>query len=138
MNATTKSACLAALLAAFALSAGADPLPAEQRQGAVAFRSGGIGEDEAAAMLAAARDYPLALEFVARSGEDRGGWLADVDVAIRDGRGNEVLHTRANGPVLLARLPAGRYTVTAQNGEAQRTQRVDVPAHGTRRVVLGW
>lgn len=113
-------------------------LPPERQQGPVVYRTGGIGEDEAQAMKDAARQYPLALEFVARTGEDRGGYLADVDVSIQDRGGNQVLQTKAAGPFLLARLPAGHYVVTASNQDARRSQRVDVSARGSKRIVFGW
>jgi hypothetical protein len=135
-----RSAC--AYAAAFALPVlAADfsaDLPVEQKQGAVAYRSGGVGEDEAKAMQEAARRYPLALEFVARTGEERGGWLADVDVAIHDRRGNAVMESKASGPFLLVRLPPGSYVVTANYEGMQRSQRVAVAERGTRRVVFGW
>jgi hypothetical protein len=128
-------AALGTAASAYALAA-AD-LPPEQQQGSVAYRTGGIGEDEAKAMQDAARQYPLALEFVARTGEERGGWLADVDVSIKDSRGNPVLQARADGPFLLARLPAGQYVVTAKYQDAQRSQRI-VVGRKAQRVVFGW
>jgi len=130
--------CAAFGIAVSAAPAAAADLPPEQQQGAVVYRTGGIGEDEARAMQDASRQYPLALEFVARTGEDRGGFLADVDVSIQDRGGNQVLQAKAAGPFLLARLPAGRYVVTAKNEDSRRSRRVDIPSRGTRRVVFGW
>ncbi|MDD5250336.1 MAG: carboxypeptidase-like regulatory domain-containing protein [Rhodocyclaceae bacterium] len=130
-------AALAATLPAFAEPA-EDALPLEHSQGLVTYRSGGIGEDEAKAMRQIARQYPLQLEFVAHEGDARGAYVADVNVSIRDGRGKEVLQTKADGPFLLARLPAGRYVVTAQYQDSQRERRVNVPAHGAEHVVFGW
>jgi hypothetical protein len=131
-----RGALAGAILAALPVVA-AD-LPSEQKQGVAVFRSGGVGEDEAKAMQEAARQYPLALEFVARSGEDRGGWLTDVDVAIRDGRGNAVMQSKASGPFLLVRLPPGSYVVSASYEGSQRSQRVTIPVRGTRHVLFGW
>lgn len=130
-------ALCAAIAAAAAMAA---DLPPERQQGSVVYRTGGIGEDEAKAMQEAARRYPLVLEFVAASGDrdSRGGWLADVDVSIKDSRGNAVLQTKADGPFLLARLPAGRYVVTARYEDAQRSRRVDVSGSKPQRVVFGW
>jgi hypothetical protein len=122
--------------AAPAMTAG--DLPPERQQGNIAYRTGGIGEDEAKAMQDAARQYPLTLEFAARTGEDRGGYLADVDVAIRDGHGKQVLQTRADGPFLLVRLPPGRYVVTAKHEDTQRSRRIDVSGRGAHRVVFSW
>ncbi|HEX8989216.1 MAG TPA: carboxypeptidase-like regulatory domain-containing protein [Rhodocyclaceae bacterium] len=129
-------ASLGAAASAYALAA--PDLPPEQHQGAVSFRTGGIGEDESKAMQQAAHQYPLELEFVSRSGDSAGGYLADVDVAIRDAHGSPVLQTRADGPFLLAKLPPGRYTVTAQYQASQLSRRVEIPAHGAQHVLFGW
>jgi hypothetical protein len=130
------SLAVTASAAAYALTA--PDLPPEHQQGNIAFRTGGIGEDEAKAMQDAAHQYPLALEFVARTGEEKGGWLAGVDVSIKDGGGNVVLRTTADGPFLLARLPAGHYVVTARYQDAQRSQPVEVSGRKSKRVVFGW
>lgn len=122
---------------AMAVAAAAD-LPPERIQGEVLYRSGGIGEDEAKAMQEAAREYPLALEFVAREGDGHGAFLADVDVSIRDAGGNQVLRTRSDGPYLLARLPAGRYVITARHEDTPHERRITIPARGGRHVTFGW
>ncbi len=43
-----------------------DALPQEKLQGAIRYRSGGIGQDEVKAMQEVASRYPLQLVFVAR------------------------------------------------------------------------
>lgn len=86
-------------------------LPAVQSQNGITFVTGGIGKPEATAMKAAAKRYDLMLVFA-----DRGGhYLADVKVKIEDREGNTVLDI-VSDPILLANLPAGRYTVRADMG----------------------
>jgi hypothetical protein len=133
---TVLCAALGAATPTFAASA--PNLPPEHHVGIVSYRSGGVGDDEAKAMQEIARQYPLELEFVAHEGNGHAAFLADVDVAIRDGGGNLVLQTTTDGPFLLARMPAGRYLVTAKYDNAQRIRHISVPAHGGRRVVFGW
>lgn len=130
---------LAALAVAPAFAA-MDPhaaLPAERQQGVVAYRSGGIGEDESRAMRREASSYPLELLFVARQGK-HDDYLADMPVTIRDAKGDTVFHGRSDGPYFLARLPAGRYTVISRNRGESVTRHVAVKDHGTRRVVFEW
>jgi hypothetical protein len=92
------------------------PLPAEKVAGQIHYVTGGVGQDEADAFRQAQRDYSLALEFGNQT-KPRAQFTADVKVLIRDARGNTVLDAVADGPFLLARLPAGRYTIRAtQNG----------------------
>ena len=93
------------------------PLPAEKIAGQVRYVTGGVGHEEAEAFRHAQRDYSLVLEFGHQTAP-RAQFAADVSVLIRDARGNTVLDTVSDGPFLLARLPAGRYTIRAtQNGK---------------------
>ena len=79
--------------------------------GNVTYVSGGIGQEEAAA-LRHESNYPLALEFI-RNGESGVEFLAGVSVTIKDSRGDVVLDAPSEGPLLLAKLPEGKYRVIA-------------------------
>jgi hypothetical protein len=112
-------------------------LPPEQTQGAVAYRTGGIGQDEARAFAAAEKQYPLSLEF-AISHKPRAELTADVHVTIADAHGKKLLDTQSEGPFLLAKLPAGRYTVTAQHQGKTLTKTVHVTAHAPAHMMFQW
>ena len=115
----------------------ADPLPPEHTRGAVVYRSGGIGAGESAAMQAAAGRYPLEVLFAQRDESGAAAYEAGARLAIRDAGGKEVLSTVSEGPFLLARLPAGRYTLTAwRNGNA-KTRTVTIGQQHVR-VVFEW
>ncbi len=132
MSAKTVSVTLLASLAACLLAA--VPLPAQTArttpQG-VAYVTGGIGADERAAMEAMAGAYTLKIEF-ARA--DR-AYLGDVPVSLR---GPVTTRLTAEGPVLLLRLPPGRYAVTATALGAARTQTVTVGKTGLARLAFLW
>lgn len=98
----------------------------------VDFVSGGVGLGARQAMLAQAGQYNLHVEFAAAP---EGEYLSDVDVSMTDSRGQSVLHTRTDGPWLLARLPAGTYSLTAKYAGVTRTQQVAVGA-GRRHIVM--
>lgn len=127
-----------ALCAAVAMGGAAEALsqvPSEQApavllQNGIEYLSGGIGEDQVAAMRQLASHYSLSIIVAAKGGE----YLSDVDVSIVSAKGENVLSVRTDGPYLLVRLPAGRYRVTAQSGQANQTREVTVPAHGTARL----
>lgn len=76
---------------------------------AAAHISGGIGEGGMEQMKARESEYNLKLLLV----NERGEYLADVKVTISDSKGNIVLDTTTEGPVLLARLQPGSYHISA-------------------------
>jgi len=131
-------AIAATFAATAAFAAQAADLPAEQVQGPVHFLTGGIGKQEADAMKQAMKHYPLSLEFVARA-RSRDEYLASIPVTIKNGRGQVVLHTVAQGPFLLVKdLHPGKYEISAaQNGRTEK-RTAQVPAKGAERLVFEW
>jgi hypothetical protein len=124
---------LGRILTASALACGSLALsaPAAERPSAE-FVSGGVGLEARQQMKSQEGEFNLHLEFATTpSGE----YLADVEVTITDARGGNVLSTRAEGPWLFARLPAGSYTVAARAGDTVRRQQISVGA-GRRHVVM--
>ncbi len=115
-----------AVSAAFLISTGHAqvPMPPIQHYGTTQFISGGIGVDECNALRAEACHWPLQLMFSeVQAGTTVGAWVSDVDVKITDKDGNAVLSIITEGPLLLVKLPAGAYTLTAnyQGKVAKRT-----------------
>lgn len=125
------------VLALLALNLAAAPAQAQPQSVApIPFISGGVGTDEREAMTREAKTEGYNLKIVTAA--TGGAYLASVDVRIADRQGAEVLHTAMDGPWLLVKLPAGRYTVVADDGTQKHTRTVNVPAAGTREVVLRW
>ncbi|MDO9048133.1 MAG: carboxypeptidase regulatory-like domain-containing protein [Methylobacter sp.] len=81
-----------------------------QTQGEVMFVTGGVGENERNAMQAMRAEYNLSLLF---SVKDTGEYLSDVKVRIADSRGNTLMESVSDGPMLFAKLKPGRYIVSA-------------------------
>ena len=125
----------AALLLSIALQASAATLPQPQTANGIRYLSGGVGQDEAAAMKAEAKNYPLSIVFSA--GRDN-EYLADVKVTIKDKAGKQVLATTTAGPILLVDLPAGRYTIAAERNGKTVNRTVQVNHRGDKRVNLHW
>ncbi len=101
-------------------------LPPEQTFGDVKFVTGGVGLDESRALLERREDFPLSVEVYQRqAGHDV--YTAGADVHVLDPRGAAVLQAHAEGPLLLADVPAGRYTVVTTFGG--QTERKDVVVH---------
>lgn len=114
-------------------------LPPMQTRGEVEFVSGGIGKDEADAMKQAEAQFPLTLEFAAdaeRPASDASAlFVSDAVVAIRDTRGRAVLSARSDGPLLLVRLPSGKYTIEVEWNGMRKTRTIAL-AEGKRQHVV--
>jgi hypothetical protein len=127
---------LAAFLVVPATLAGAQP--AMQEQAGVRWVCGGVGADERAALAALEREANLKLMFVT---EKRGGYLADVAVAMYDAKASTPrLQLTSDGPICLLRAPAGRYRIEAAYGKAKRsaTAAPDKDAGKPARVVFSF
>jgi hypothetical protein len=130
-----------ALVAGAAIAAPAVPAAAENQghYGDVPYVTGGVTSDEADALRAQARRYALEVTM-ATPGEVRGynDFVAGTTFEVRDARGNVVLDAADLGPIVLAQLPPGDYTLEATwDGHAQ-TRRVHIGGDGRTQVTFLW
>lgn len=112
-------------------------LPPETKQGNVSFVTGGIGQSEAIAFQQDAKRFPLELEFVMRD-TPRDAFLSDVNVNIRNHVGITVLNTVSQGPFLLATLPPGKYTITANVDGIVKHGAINISPNKHERAVFVW
>lgn len=113
-------AAVMALLAGLgAAPAGAAEAPAS---GGVSFVSGGVGENSIAALKARENEFNLKLVLTLTEGN----YLADVGVRVTDASGKTVIEHVTDGPIFMARLPRGSYTVTATYNGTTQTRKVTV------------
>jgi len=129
----TFAVALALVLAGAAFAQ--DGLPPVQTSGGVSYVTGGVGLDESAAIKAAEKDFNLSLLFAQ---DKRGEYLADIKVSIADKAGKIVLKVVSDGPMLLVRLPAGAYKVSAIHEGKTLVKTVQVEAKGVARVGFVW
>jgi hypothetical protein len=104
------------------------------RAGDVPYLSGGVGADAREELLAKEKEYNLKIVAAEKSGD----YLAGVKVVIESARKEQVLDTTMEGPILLAKLAPGTYTIRAVNDGQTLTRTVTVPAQGLGRVDLRW
>ena len=88
------------------------------------YVNGGIGQEEAEALRAEARIYPLELMFSRRGAGERAEFVADVHLQILDATGRVVVDRASQGPIFLARLPDGQYTISAEFQGRTQTRRI--------------
>ena len=109
-------------------------LPPQKQASGLAYLSGGIGEDEAAAFRRAAPSYSLRLTFTGKRGE----FLADVDTRIYKPDGKQIFAAISDGPFMYIKLPAGKYRVVATANGVERKTEVTVPSKGGVAQHLNW
>ena len=114
-----------------------EQLPPAHEQGPVTYISGGIGKDQAKAMNHVAKYYPLELEFLHKA-RPKDEYLADVKVRIKDRDQKMVLDVTSEGPFLLAKLPEGKYTISAEQNGIIETRDVQIASGKHRRLVFEW
>lgn len=123
---------------AFALMLGPFAFAAAQTDTDIQVRSGGVGSDERAELMAARGDYNLRLAFAST----RGPYVAGVDVKLyqqRDGVYREIYSGGPNGPWFYARVRPGRYRVEATYGGVTRTRELQVGAsQKAAQIVMQW
>jgi len=109
-------------------SAAADvKAPQVQKQGAITFVSGGVGEEDRSALRQMAQGYNLRLMFAVQSS---GEYLANIGVTLVDAQSKTVLDAISEGPFFFAHMPPGRYKLTVANDGKSQTRSIDVAASG--------
>ena len=88
----------------------------------VGYLAGGVGADEMERIKAREGEFNLKLVFTLIEGN----YVSDVAVVIKDKAGNPVLVLFAPGPLVLAKLSRGLYSVEATYGGTMLTRKVDV------------
>ena len=145
-TAFTRGATVAALLAingsVFAAQLGVLSMAESgggYRGNEIAYINGGVSREEADALRNAASNFPLQLVFTRRGQPGANDeFVADASIAFFDDRGNRVAALDGQGPMFLARLPDGRYTLVVEHDGRRQTRQVDVRNGRTKIVNFLW
>jgi hypothetical protein len=108
----------------------------KKTENGITYVCGGIGQNEQQEMKQAASKYDLMVTFAASNG----AYVADVDVDIADARGNQMLSTTCDGPIMLVDLPkGGNYKIMAEAGGRTLTRNAEVRSgSGVDVVHMAW
>jgi hypothetical protein len=120
-------AAMAGVLLTFPMEVRAADVP-------VPYISGGAGADSRDELLAKEKEYNLKIITADKSGD----YLAGVKVVIESAKKEQVLDATMEGPILLAKLVPGTYTIRATSGGQTLTRTVTIAAQGLRQVDLRW
>ena len=94
-------------------------------QGDISFISGGLREDEFAAMKLFTKKWPLSIEFSEYlDGKDL--WIAQVYLRILDSKKKPLFDTTIEGPLFLGKLPAGNYEILATYYGVTQSRKIQI------------
>ena len=100
----------------------------------VTYFSGGFGKDERAVLQPLARAYTMKLIFAHTNGE----LLGQINLVIKNQRGDRWLETVSPGPWFFAKLPSGSYSVEASFEGRRIVKRAKVTAGRQRSLSFYW
>ena len=100
----------------------------------VKYITGGIGEEEAAAMRNMAKDFTLNLVF----SEGDGGKITGINAVIYNEQGEVVFRIKGANPLLYVALPSGKYRVLASYESEKQGYVFEVDATTNKKLILNW
>ena len=113
----------------------AQPLQIRNSAHGYKYVTAGIGEEEAVQMKRIAKNFTLNLLF---SEGLVGRWAMNVNVNIYDEASGLVFRLVGAKPVLYVNLPAGTYTILANNNGQKLRYKVTLEDNANKKVVLNW
>lgn len=112
-------------------------LPQIFQEGSVTYITGGVGEDEAKAIKAEAKNWPLNIEFSQYLGS-HDAWVSQVYLTILDAKGTAIFEANLDGPMFLAKLPSGYYEIVATYEGITKKQKIQIIAGRPLYVSINW
>lgn len=106
----------------------AAPSPRVEHAGGMSYVNGGVGEESRAAIDRLAPDFALRNVFSGQGGQ----YVVAERMTLQNASGGEPVVILNAGPILLIRLPPGRYTMEATVGGQLQRKTVQVGSGPTR------
>lgn len=117
-----KRLAVIAMVATLASVAAAEPVERIMTRDGILYVSGGIGVASQERLKRLEPQFNLKLVFTMTGGQ----FLADVRVVLKDKAGKLRLEHVTDGPIFMARVPAGHYTVSATYRGSTRSRSIEV------------
>ena len=108
--------------------------PRVVEQNGVSFTSSGAGKEEQAPIEQIQGRYNLRVTTATNSGQ----YTIPSEMRIEDHSGKALVTTQPEGPIFLAKVPPGDYTVRATAEGTTQTRKVSVPATGQAPLTFTW
>jgi len=112
-------------------------IPDTQYSQGISYVSGGVGEEEAQAILDDAKRWPLMLEL-SQLERGRGVWIFGATIQILNMQNQTIFDAQANGPYILINLPVGNYQIAATYQGVVQKKSVSVKSTASQKINLFW
>jgi hypothetical protein len=112
-------------------------IPVTQHSNGVSYISGGVGEEETAAILAEAKQWPILLEL-SQLENGRGVWIFGANIKIMNIQKQIVFNAQADGPYMLINLEPGDYAIEASYQGVEQKRALSVNANAFQKISLFW
>lgn len=119
----------------FIQSATATELQIRTSRNGLNYMTGGIGDEEVLEMRPHAKKFTLNLLF---SEGDAGQSITDLNVNIYNEQSELVFRVKGAKPILYVNLPAGNYTILANNNGVKLRHKLSIKENTNQRVILNW
>jgi hypothetical protein len=112
-------------------------IPPTQRSDGVAYITGGVGDGEADAIVAEAKQWPLMLEL-SQLENGRGVWIFGANIKVNNSKKATVFDAKADGPYMLINLDPGDYVIEATYEGVLQTRAISIKANSPQKISLFW
>jgi hypothetical protein len=112
-------------------------IPETQYSQGISFITGGVGEGEAVAILAEAKQWPLLLEM-SQIENGRGVWIFGAAIKILNLSKQVIFNAQADGPYMLVNLVSGDYMIEATYEGVMQKRALTIKADSSQKITLFW
>jgi hypothetical protein len=121
------------LLGSFTLA----QIPDTKYSQGIAYITGGVGQSEADAILAEAKEWSVMLEL-SQIQNGRGVWIAGVSIKAMNAKKQVIFDALAEGPYMMINLVPGDYVIEAAYQGVSQNKLLSVKADSSQKISLFW
>lgn len=112
-------------------------IPDTQYSQGISYISGGVGQEEAKAILAEAKQWPLMLEL-SQMESGRGVWIFGAKIRITNSTQKLIFDAQADGPYVLINLNPGDYQIDVAYEDVTQKRSIRIQADRREKLSIFW